>query len=421
MRRARETQIEREAGEIVRALLERGVCDGEAHDEPVLVQRRPGSGAETAREVKRRKAGIARDRGQRGVRADVGGETLADRVDARGVARVRCDGRCSADQRQDLERHLIARQRVVRAQHGVRGAMQCAMRPRIGSPRLGGLAGETQRVRDGVRIEPQRDAVVAVIGRMRDAIRFVRVEEQDRIRVGDRRSQADVVPKQTSPRENERRQRRGLFAGAVVRRARAAHVGGIDQHDEKRTISKARPLARRQNGRMTMQSFSDQMPGLAADGPDPELGEAADLFAPLIGDWQMRTSLMPLDGPQVELEGFWSFRWGLGGRAVYDVIGFRAAGSPPEAPHRTGLTVRFHDGALGTWRQVWVGVPRGVILEFVARREGSRIVIDGAPSTTQRYRWSFETITPTSFAWEGRVSRDGGATWYLEQTITGTR
>jgi hypothetical protein len=177
----------------------------------------------------------------------------------------------------------------------------------------------------------------------------------------------------------------------------------------------------RQNGRMTMHTFSDQMPGLAADGPDPELGAAADLFAPLIGDWQMRTSLMPLDGPQVELEGFWSFRWGLGGRAVYDVIGFRPAGSPPETPHRTGLTVRFYDAALGTWRQVWVGVPRGVIIEFVARREGSRILIDGAPSATQRYRWSFESITPTSFAWEGRVSRDGGATWYLEQTITGER
>src|ERR1700726_334758 len=125
-----------------------------------------------------------------------------------------------------------------------------------------------------------------------------------------------------------------------MRRARAEHVGGIAQHGQKRTISKAPPLAMRQNGRMTMHTFSDQMPGLAADGPDPELGAAADLFAPLIGDWQMRTLLMPLDGPQVELEGFWSFRWGLGGRAVCDVIGFRPAGSSPEVPHRTGLTVR---------------------------------------------------------------------------------
>ena len=66
-------------------------------------------------------------------------------------------------------------------------------------------------------------------------------------------------------------------------------------------------------------------------------------------------------------------------------------------------------------------MPRGIVIAFVARCEGSRIVIDGAPSATLRYCWSFETITPTAFAWEGRTSRDGGATWHLEQTTTGER
>jgi len=173
---------------------------------------------------------------------------------------------------------------------------------------------------------------------------------------------------------------------------------------------------------MVAQTFSHaSMPGLAAEGPDPNLGAAADLFAPLIGDWQMQTTYMPLHEPQAEYEGFWSFRWGLGGHAVYDVIGFREPGSPPDTPFRTGLTVRFYDAKLETWRQVWIGVPRGDIIEFVVRREDSRILIDGAPSATLRVRWSFETITPSAFAWEGRVSRDGGATWRLEQTISGRR
>ena len=61
---------------------------------------------------------------------------------------------------------------------------------------------------------------------------------------------------------------------------------------------------------MTTQSFSTEMPRLAADGPDPELGAAAELFAPLIGDWRMRTTLMPLGEPESRLEGFWWFRWG---------------------------------------------------------------------------------------------------------------
>jgi hypothetical protein len=167
--------------------------------------------------------------------------------------------------------------------------------------------------------------------------------------------------------------------------------------------------------------LSELMPGLAAAGPDPDLGEAGLLFAPLIGDWRMRTTLMPLNEPTVEMEGFWSFRWGLGGRAVYDVIGFRAAGSPSDTPTKNGLTVRFYDLSLATWRQVWIGVPRGEVIEFTARRDGPRILIEGGTSATLRLRWSFERITATEFAWEGRTSTDGGGTWYLEQTINGER
>jgi hypothetical protein len=172
---------------------------------------------------------------------------------------------------------------------------------------------------------------------------------------------------------------------------------------------------------MTRGSISTIARGLAADGPAPEIGDAAALFAPLIGDWLMQTVYMPRNEPERRMEGFWSFRWGLGGYAVYDVIGFRAAGTPPETPHRTGLTVRFYDLALATWRQVWIGVPRGHVSEFVVRGEGSRIVIDGAPSATERIRWSFASIGATAFEWEGRVSDDGGATWYLDQTISGER
>jgi hypothetical protein len=171
---------------------------------------------------------------------------------------------------------------------------------------------------------------------------------------------------------------------------------------------------------MTM-PFSAEMPGLAAPGPDPAIGDAANLFAPLIGDWRMRTRLTPPGEPPEELVGFWSFRWGLGGRAVYDVIGFRAPDAPADSSHRCGLTVRFYDLALHTWRQVWIGVPRGTVMEFVARRDGTRILIDGASSATERIRWTFERIDATSFAWEGRTSHDGGATWALEQTIDGER
>ena len=81
--------------------------------------------------------------------------------------------------------------------------------------------------------------------------------------------------------------------------------------------------------------------------------------------------------------------------------------------------MRFYDLALHTWRQVWVGPYTGTAIEFADRDERTRIVIEGQTSTTTRYRWSFEEITTATFHWEGRTSRDGGATWRLEQTIDG--
>ncbi len=163
------------------------------------------------------------------------------------------------------------------------------------------------------------------------------------------------------------------------------------------------------------------MPGLAAAGPDPALGDEAKIFAPLIGDWQIRTVHTPFSKPSATYDGFWSFRWGLGGRAVYDVIAYRLIDAPADAPYRSGITVRFFDTELRAWRQVWVGAWSGVVIEFAVRAEDSRIVIEGQHSATKRFVWSFEKIAPKTFHWEGRTSYDGGATWHLEQTIDGWR
>lgn len=168
-------------------------------------------------------------------------------------------------------------------------------------------------------------------------------------------------------------------------------------------------------------SPSALMPGLAAPGPDPALGNEAQLFAPLIGDWQIRTVHTPFTKPSATYDGFWSFRWGLGGRAVYDVIAYRLIDAPSDAPYRSGITVRFYDTELHAWRQVWVGAWSGAVIEFAVRGDGSRIVIEGQHSATKRFAWSFEKIEPRAFHWEGRTSYDGGATWHLEQTIDGWR
>jgi hypothetical protein len=36
-------------------------------------------------------------------------------------------------------------------------------------------------------------------------------------------------------------------------------------------------------------------------------------------------------------------------------------------------------------------------------------------------RWRFTDITPQSFVWRGEISRDGGATWTLDEEMRITR
>jgi hypothetical protein len=83
------------------------------------------------------------------------------------------------------------------------------------------------------------------------------------------------------------------------------------------------------------------------------------------------------------------------------------------------LTVRFYDAALATWRQVWIGVPRGEAIEFTARRDGPRI------PHRRRYQRDASSALELRAGYgdgillEGRTSTDRGGTWHLEETIHG--
>ena len=140
MREACKAQIERETRNVVGAVSKCCKRDTETERETILMQRHPGPGTETAREVKWRKAGITCNRGERRPRADIGCETLADRFDTRGVARAGRDRFGTADHSQDLDRMLVARKPVAGSQNGMGAAMKRAVRSRIERPRATGLA-----------------------------------------------------------------------------------------------------------------------------------------------------------------------------------------------------------------------------------------------------------------------------------------
>ena len=312
----------------------------------------------------------------------------------------------------------------MRAQR-MHGNMHAPLRGLIQHPRTRQGCGVSNGVVEMFGREMQRGALVSAVYRMRDAVRVRGMEEEGGVGLGEHRAISDVPAKDAAPRNHELRFGCEFFVRAIVLRGGACDVECGDKRRAEslrcrerlvRKILKARAPCIRHTAAM-----NTSMPGLDAPGPDAALGDAARLFEPLIGEWTIETVLMPAGKPRAVYDGVWSFRWGLGGRSVYDVIAYRAAGSAGDAPYRAGITVRFYDTELRTWRQVWVGAWTGIVIEFAVHTEGSRIVIEGQHSATQRYRWSFEEISESHFWWEGRTSRDGGASWALEQTIEGRR
>jgi len=153
---------------------------------------------------------------------------------------------------------------------------------------------------------------------------------------------------------------------------------------------------------------------LQAEGPVPELADKLMLFGQFVGDWEFEVVNHAPSGPQ-KARGEWRFRWALEGYAVQDVWRFpqRAQG----APVGFGTTIRVYDKSIDAWRAVWVSAAAGVVYNFVARKVGADIAMEGTSPEGQPMRWIFSDVTPASFRWRGLTSKDGGKTWTTEQEM----
>lgn len=164
---------------------------------------------------------------------------------------------------------------------------------------------------------------------------------------------------------------------------------------------------------------------LVAKNPSAELVDAADVYAWLIGGWDVRTVDYQSDGSKRENTGEWHFSWVLEGRAVQDVWI-----SPPCAQrnaslsktgNRYGTSLRVYDSEIGAWRVTWLNPASGAHDELIGRRKGGDIVQEGRDSDGNRMRWVFTEIKQDSFRWYGERSHDDGKTWRLEAEFFGKR
>lgn len=162
--------------------------------------------------------------------------------------------------------------------------------------------------------------------------------------------------------------------------------------------------------------FSDAL--LAAG---PTIAVSAQLFAPLIGSWDLVVRWFDEGGGVMREEGGeWHFAWVLDGRGVQDVwIVPRRGQRQAERNYEYGTSIRFYDETLDAWRSTWIGPAHGVVHTFLARAEGERIVMQITPGATPRMRWSFEGITEAGFRWRNEVFEDG--LWRVQQDFVATR
>ena len=265
---------------------------------------------------------------------------------------------------------------------------------------------------------------------MRDSLLTPRSLQIARYRIGDRLEAVDIAPEYAGSRKHHTESGHRLTGRPAAPMTGTAdvldaHATGIEQHHgaehdptlclaadsppARKTVQESAPL-QGQNGRMN----DAVMRLLPADGPDPDLGDAADLYGRLIGSWD-------IDNREYdESTGEWHrdkrechVRWVLGGRVVQDLWG---------SPERGfGTTVRAYDATLGAWRVHWFAPYYNGFCVMTGRSDGDRIWQEGTQQDGRPIRWSIVDITPDAFTWRGEISDDGGETWRLEQEMKATR
>ena len=122
---------------------------------------------------------------------------------------------------------------------------------------------------------------------------------------------------------------------------------------------------------------------LLADGPAIDAVDA-ELFGQFVGSWDLAVTWFENGSPIRHERGEWHFAWVLGGRAIQDVwvvppLADQARGAPV---YEYGTSLRYPDAGGGFWRSTWHGPVNGLVVPFIARRDGP-----GSPRRNWRGGW----------------------------------
>ena len=163
---------------------------------------------------------------------------------------------------------------------------------------------------------------------------------------------------------------------------------------------------------------------LVAQQRSPEIAADEDVYAKLLGVWDVQARDRTDSGTFQVTQGEWFFVRTLEGRAIQDVwiAPTRAKRRPDDsrATNRYGTSVRTFDPRTRTWQVTWLNPVTGAFDVLQTRMDAERIVQEGTQVNGRHLRWIFQEITDTTFHWTGEVQLPDGS-WRLEAEFFGRR
>ena len=162
---------------------------------------------------------------------------------------------------------------------------------------------------------------------------------------------------------------------------------------------------------------------LVAKHRSPEIEAHEDVYAGLLGAWDVQVRNRADDGTFEVIAGEWYFARTLEGRAVQDVWI-----APTRASRRGGVaranlygtSVRAFDPQTRRWLVTWINPATGAFAVLNTRKAGERLVQEGELSDGHSIRWIFQEITDTTFHWTGETQLPDGC-WRLDAELFGRR
>jgi hypothetical protein len=162
---------------------------------------------------------------------------------------------------------------------------------------------------------------------------------------------------------------------------------------------------------------------LVSQSRSPEISPHEDVYAKLLGAWDVEARDRADDGTIQVTAGEWFFARTLEGRAVQDVwiAPTRAKRRGSSGPaNRYGTSVRTFDPHSRRWQVTWFNPVTGAFDVLQTHIDQGHIVQEGTQTSGRRMRWIFREITDETFHWTGEVQLADGS-WRLEAEFFGRR